>query len=256
MFFSGLTNAGNARLGVSAAACIEHAPVGFLPGGHLTIPLFPFAIVDQHTAGSSMANGGGLWSQQIETGRGFDNVTWNPETHSVEQGPDGLPEITLTLSPNSAGSNPDSFVPLKFSAATPTDSSSQAVGWMKNGVSAADLQSLGLTQLSFPSTISAATLSRLECAETGAWLQCHPGQSFVVCLCNPKVSPADSKTSTKSATSSTLSTVQLNRPVAARIMACGVSPTGNVRVILQPCVLISSTAVMSSSPQATLNRYV
>ncbi len=256
MFFSGLADAGNARIGVSAAASIEHAPVGFLPGGQLTIPLLPFGIVDQDTDDPAKVNAGGIWSQNIETGKGFDNLTWNPESHSVVQGPDGLPEITMTLSSNSAGGCADSFVPLKFSAVAPTSSSSQAVHWMQNGVSSADLQSLGLNQLSFPSTISAATLSRLECADISVWLRSHAGQSYIVCLCNPAVGQATTQASSESTATSVLSTIQLDRAVAARIMASGVSPNGDIRVVLQPCVLITSTAVMSSSPQAALNRYV
>jgi hypothetical protein len=256
MFFSGLTNARNARIGVSATACIEHAPVGFLPGGQLTIPLLPFGIVDQGTADAATLTSGGIWSQHIENGKGCDNFTWHPESHSVVQGPDGLPEITMTLSSNSAGASADSFVPLKFSTLQPTNSSSQAVNWMQNGVSSADLQTLGLNQLSFPCTISTVNLSRPECADIGIWLQSHTGQSFIVCLCNPAAARTTFSTSSTSTTSSILSMAQLNRAVAARIMACGVSPNGDVRVVLQPCILITSTAIMSSSPQATLNRYV
>ncbi len=254
MFFSGLTGVRNARLGVSAAARIEHAPAGFLPGGNATIPVLPFSIVDQSNGDGSMRNAGGQWSQQIESGKGSDNLSWNPEQRTVEKGPDGLPEITLTLSPNSAGNKPDSFVPLKFAAVSPTGNSCQTVNWMQHGVTAADLKSLGLNQLSFPSTMSVSTLSNRECVEIAAWLQSHAGQSFVVCLCNPGASAAGSQNN--SPAGSVLSTVQLNRAVAARIMASGISAGGEVRICLQPCVLITSTAVMSSSSQATLNRYV
>ena len=114
MFFSGLTGVSHARLGVSAAARIEHAPVGFLPGGSATIPVLPFAIVDQSQADGSIVNASGIWSQQIENGNGFDNLSWNPVHRTVENGPDGLSEVTLTLSPNSAGNKPDSFVPLSL----------------------------------------------------------------------------------------------------------------------------------------------
>jgi hypothetical protein len=256
MFFSGLTSAGQARIGVSATACLEHAPVGFLPGGHVTIPLLPFGIVDQCTADAAPVNSGGTWSQHIENGKGCDNLTWHPESHSVVQGPDGLPEITMTLSSNSAGGSADSFVPLKLSAISPAGGSSQAVNWLQNGVSSADLQTLGLNHLSFPCTISTVSLSRPECVDVAAWLQSHTGQSFIVCLCNSAVfEPAPGSSST-SITKTPLSTAQLDRAVAARIMACGVSPKGDVRVVLQPCVLITSTAITSSSPQATLNRYV
>jgi hypothetical protein len=256
MFFSGLTNAGNARIGVSATACIEHSPVGFLPGGHVTVPLLPFGIVDQGTADAARVTGGGIWSQHIENGKGCDNFTWHPESHSVVRGPDGLPEITMTLSSNSAGANADSFVPLKFSTLSPTDSSSQAVNWMQNGVSSADLQTLGLNRLFFPCTISTVNLSRPECAEIATWLQSHTGQSFIVCLCNSAVSEPTPDSSSTSIAKAPLLTAQLDRAVAARIMACGVSPKGDVRVVLQPCVLVTSTAIMSSSPQAILNRYV
>ncbi len=249
MFFSGLTGVQYARLGVSAAAGIEHTPAGFQPGGSATIPVLPLAIVDQSQGDSSILNAGGLWSQQIESGRGSDNLSWNPEQHSVENGPDGLPEITLRLSPNSAGNAPDSFVPLRFSATPPTGNVSQTVHWMQNGVAADDLKTLGLSQLAFPSTLSTTTLSNTECTQIAAWLQAHTGQSFMVCLCSPTIGAAP-------ATGNGLSTVQLIRPVAARIMASGISVGGEVRIRLQPCVLITSTAVTSTSPQATLNRYV
>ena len=172
----------------------------------------------------------------------------------VENGPDGLPEITLTLSPNSAGYRPGSFVPLKFAATSPTSNSCQTVNWMQHGVTAADLKTLGLNQLAFPSTVSASMLSRTECVEIAAWLLSHAGQSFIVCLCNPTFRSGGSENESDVGTA--LSTVQLNRAVAARIMASGISAGGEIRICLQPCVLITSTAVMSSSAQATLNRYV
>ncbi|MEJ7592539.1 MAG: hypothetical protein WKF77_13385 [Planctomycetaceae bacterium] len=254
MFFSGLTGVRHARLGVSAAARIEHSPVGFLPGGNVTIPVLPFSIVDQSYGDDSMKSGGGQWSQQIESGKGCDNLSWNPEQRAVENGPDGLPEITLTLSPSSSGNKPDSLVPLKFSAASPTGNSCQTVNWMQHGVTADDLKTLGLNQLTFPSTMSASTLSKTECAEIAAWLQSHTGQSFIVCLCNSTVGPAGSEK--QLTVGSVLSTVQLHRAVAARIMASGFSAGGEVRICLQPCVLITSTAVMSPTSQATSNRYV
>jgi hypothetical protein len=254
MFFSGLTGVRNARLGVSAAAMIEHAPAGFLPGGRATIPVLPFSIVDQSNGDGSLRNSGGQWSQLIESGKGSDNLSWNPDQRTVENGPDGLPEITLTLSPNSVGNKPDSFVPLKFAAASAPGSSGQTVNWMQHGVTAADLKTLGLKQLAFPSTMSISTLSNTECGEIAAWLSSHPGQSFIVCLCNPTVDTSASEN--ESAVGTVLSTVQLNRAVAARIMASGMSAGGEVRICLQPCVLITSTAVMSSSSQATLNRYI
>lgn len=254
MFFSGLTGVRNARIGVSAAARIEHAPAGFLPGGNATIPVFPFSIVDESPGDDAVQNAGGQWSRQIEAGTGSDNLSWNPEQRVVEDGPDGLPEITLTLSPNSVGNEPGSFVPLKFAATHSTGKSCQAVNWLQLGVSAADLKTLGLSHLSFPSTMSASTLSNSECAEIAVWLHSHVGQSFIVCLCHPVVSSAVSED--EPAVGSGISTVQLSRAVAARIMASGISTGGNVRICLQPCVLITSTAVMSSSLQPTLNRYV
>lgn len=253
MFFSGLTGVQYARLGVSAAARIEHSPVGFLPGGSATVPVFPLAIIDQSPGDAALINGSGLWSQEIESGQGTDNLTWNPEQRNVENGPDGLPEITLTLSPNSVGTEPDSFVPLRFAAAAPTGDSSQTVEWMRNGVTAEDLKTLGLNQLAFPSTMAAAGLSPTECTQVAAWLQSHAGQSFIVCLCTPQPDNTDSQ---GSASVNGVATVKLVRPVAARIMASGISAGGEVRVLLQPCVLITSTAVNSTSPQATLNRYL
>jgi hypothetical protein len=194
MFFSGLTGVQHARIGVSASARIEHSPKAFLPGGNATIPVLPFAIIDQAQSGASTLKSGGLWSQEIESGRGSDNLSWNPEQRSVENGPDGLPEITLTISPGSSGNKSDSFVPLRFAAASRVGTTSQTVNWMRHGVSAEDLKSLGLSQLSFPSTISMLSLSSIECAEIGALLQSQTGQSFIVCLSGDQFSAANSGT--------------------------------------------------------------
>ena len=254
MFFSGLTGVHLARLGVSAAAKIEHSPTGFLPGGNTTIPVLPFAIRDQGPAGESLSNGGGLWSREIEAGQGSDNLSWNPEQHSVENGSDGLPEITLTISSASSVGSPDSFVPLRFAAVASTKNSGQIISWMQNGVTAEDLKTMSLSQLSFPSTIPVSSLSNTECAEIAAWLQSHQGRTFIVCLCGSNIGAANSRNS--SAKGSAQSTVQLNRPVAARIMASGIDSRGVVRVRLQPCVLITSTAVTSSSATAAQNRYL
>ncbi len=253
LFFSGLTGVRNARLGVAAAARIEHAPVGFQPGHNLTIPVLPFAIVDKSQIDGMDINGNGLWSEQIETGKGSDNLSWNPQQHAVENGPDGLPEITVTLTPNSGGAGPDGLVPLKFAATSEKDSTSQTVNWMQHGVPVEDLQSLGLTTLSFPSTMPVVGLTNQTCAEVAAYLQAHTGQAFVVCLCSPAASVT--KSGAQASGSTALSTVKLNRPVAARVMAVGIS-AGSVRIRLQPCVLITSTAIMSASPPASLNRYI
>lgn len=252
LFFSGLTGVRNARLGVTAAASIEHAPVGFQPGRNLTIPVLPFAIVDQSQIDGKDINGNGLWSEQIESGKGSDNLSWSPQQHAVDNGPDGLPEVTVTLTPNSAGAGPEGLVPLMFAAASEKDSTSQTVNWIEHGVPVEDLQSLGLSTLSFPSTMPVVGLTNQTCAEVATYLQAHIGQAFIVCLCNPAASATTSGTRSGS---TALSTVKLNRPVAARVMAVGIS-AGSVRIRLQPCVLITSTAIMSASPPASLNRYI
>ncbi len=252
MFFSGLHGVHHARVGVSAAAKIEHAPLAFLPGGNISIPILPFSIVDE--SDGSMQDASGPWSEQIESGKGADNLSWNSEQHTVENGADGLTEITLKLSPNSPNPKPDSFVSLKFAATSATGDSCQTVNWMQHGVTAADLKTLGLNQLDFPCTMSVSRLSKPECIEIARWLHSHAGQAFIVCLCRPQVSPAGR--SKESAVGSVSSTVELNRAVAARVMCSGISATGEVRICLQACVLITSTALTSCSSQVRLNRYV
>ena len=196
-----------------------------------------------------------MWSQKIESGKGTDVVTWNPVTHSVDDGSDGLPEIALTLSPNPALQQ-DCFIPLRFAATFASGDTSPSVNWMQNGVSQDDLKTLGLSQLSFPSTLPSCKLSRNECAETAEWLNGHIGQSFIVCLCSPTSAASMSSDSSSTSTNTTGSNVKLNRAVAARVMGCGVTPAGDVRILLQPCVLITSTADTSSSPTTPCNRYI
>lgn len=254
MFFSSLTGVRNAKIGVTAIARIEHAPVGFQPGKNLTIPVFPLGIIDQIQIDTPPRNTAGIWSEQVESGKGSDNLSWNPEQRTVQFGPDGLPEVTLTLTPDTCGAGPEGLVPLMFTATASNDESSRNVRWMKYGVAAEDLETLGRSSLSFPSTIPTSGLSKRECGEIADYLKDQTGQPFIICLCDPITASSSSKT--QMSNFGALSTVQLNRPVAARIMAVGMTPDGSVKIQLQPCVLITSTAIMSPSSPAAHNRYI
>ena len=50
--------------------------------------------------------------------------------------------------------------------------------------------------------------------------------------------------------------IKLQRPVAARVVYVGQRSKDTVDVVLQPCVLISATAMMAPQNSVARNRYV
>ncbi len=244
LFFSGLTGLRNARLGVSASVSMEHAPCAFRPGPQASVPMLPFAILNDTGAGTPKAESArsGHWTKSIESGSGRDRYSWNIDRHQFEVGPDGVPEITVTLY-SSGSTGADAFVPLSFCAQRAGQSSSATSEWILSGLTQLDLRSLGRSEVTYPGTLPSCSLSSKQMESISVVLRAKIGEPCVVSLCS-------------SAESGESSEIKLSRPVAARIIRVTPSIEGCTKVTLQPCVLITATAVTSGEPALADNRYV
>jgi hypothetical protein len=252
-FFSGLTGIRKADIGIRAMAKLEHSPVAFRPGKGVNVPILPFAICDRVVASGEGKQAGeglletaenqvasGYWSNNAESGKGQDAYSWSDEKRQFENGPDGLPEVTVTIYSSSSAGHDDAFIPMLFAQSGIVGSSSYA-RWIHEGLSTSDLTSD--TEIRFPGTMNVGLLKPTDLLACRTALENRIGEPLIVALC------ALSSTSE-------LKQMTLDRPVSARIVRVTNAASGSIKVVLQPCVLVTSTAVTSSTPSAHLNRYI
>ena len=244
--FYGLTESGSHSASVKSTVLLEHSPVAFRAGAGQSIPMLPFAICDEvvSTGTESAAGALGYWSANIESGKGQDQYSWNAETHTFESGPDGLPEITVTIYSTASAGNPDAFIPICFSSGIGNSSDARFPEWIKTGVTGEDLASMGYKELGFPGNIPVASLKPQTLLTCRTSLQNKSGEACLVPLCSAIP------------TSGEVTSLTLKRPVAVRIVRVSNSVSGSLKVTLQPCVIATSTAVTASNPDQALNRYV
>jgi hypothetical protein len=244
--FFGLTGSGPRSASVKSTVLLEHSPAAFRAGAGQSIPILPFAVCDEvMNAGSESAAGAlGYWSANIESGKGQDQHSWDAETHNFESGPDGLPEITVTIYSTASAGNPDAFIPISFSSRNGNSSDARFQEWIRTGVTGEDLASMGYKELAFPGTIPVASLKLQTLLSCRTLLQNKSGEACLIPLCS--VIPASGE----------VTSLTLKRPVAARIVQVSNSVSGSLKVTLQPCVMATSTAVTASNPDEALNRYV
>lgn len=254
LFFSGLTGLRSANPGVSSTVVLEHAPAAFRPGPKSSVPMLPFAVLDRAPGSSDSPDTTGHWTRNIESGTGSDHFSWNASSRQFEFGPDGLPEVTVTISSGTSLSGPDAFVPLCFCATRAGQASSGIPEWIENGLAHDDLQTLGLHEVAFPGSLPTLSLSSRQLNSVSGALQRKVGEPFVVCL--GSVGPPPGNGQENSDSSAALSAISLLRPVAARIVRVAQGNGGTIRVTLQPCVLATSTAITASSRSVAANRYV
>ncbi|MFO1000994.1 MAG: hypothetical protein U0936_11680 [Planctomycetaceae bacterium] len=244
--FYGLTGSGSHSASVKSTVLLEHSPVAFRAGAGQSIPMLPFAICDEVADTGAESAGGtlGYWSANVESGKGQDLYSWNTETRMFESGPDGLPEITVTIYSTASAGNSDAFIPICFSSGIGNSSDARFQQWIKTGVTGEDLASMGYKELAFPGSIPVASLKPQTLLTCRTSLQNKSGEACLIPLCSAIP------------TSGEVTSLTLKRPVAVRIVRVSNSANGSLKVALQPCVIATSTAVTASNPDQALNRYV
>ncbi len=245
-FFYGLTGSRSNPSTVQCTVHLEHSPRAFRAGAGQSIPILPFAICDDLSGPDSgpAVQTPGYWTSSIESGKGQDKYSWNAATHQFESGPDGLPEITVTVYSTTSVGNPDSFIPISFSNDKGNVGGSHIPEWIRNGLTGDDLQSMGYSELAFPGSVPVTTLTSQDLLNCRTALQEKSGEACLISLCSAL--PAKTE----------LTSITLKRPVAARVVQVSQITSGSLKVILQPCVIATSTAVTSTTPDAAVNRYV
>jgi hypothetical protein len=255
MFFSGITGLNTFGPSSSASVRIEHTPAGFQPTSSASVPMLPLAIPD--SPGSSS---GCTWTSMIEQNHGPDGLAWIPERQQIETGPDGLPEITLTICPDESAPHFGKLQPWCFPGERSGDYS--ATERITHGLTLATFQSAGVSCMTFPQKYCGVRISRQSLPEVAEAIGKLRGRAVLFCLVGgPQTASAGSSADEQvaapdsSPAESGASAAELTRPVAARIMNIRLNDE-ECSVTLQPCVLCTSTAVTGDSTANSENRYV
>ncbi|MBL8818642.1 MAG: hypothetical protein JNL58_21625 [Planctomyces sp.] len=260
LFMSGLMGRSSAMVDVEAVVAIDHSPVGFVPSGNVSIPAMPFAIPDDSSSSNS-------WSHLIEDGHGSDRFSWNADRNQIEQGPDGLPEMTLAITGGQSAIADGQLIPLRVS-----DPRVGAVGFRQcicSGLDQKALRYAGVEEIQLPQHLPLSVIEARDLHRIADSLGEMRGNSVIYFL-SESVESDRSNGSGKSVDSgasgvadedsqsavANAQTLLLTRPVAARIMRVRQDDSGRIDVTLQPCVISTSTAKMAQAPAANPNRYV
>lgn len=257
LFFAGITGLDRIDIGVQASVRIEHSPIAFRPGHQLPVPMLPFAICDQlissdsegqssssdvdHSEGVSAMSG--YWTSNVESGNGRDLFSWNCESHQFEMGPDGLPEVTVTIYSSSSAGHDDAFIPMPFGS-TGVRGAGAYPTWIQNGLTIEDLEKSDQSEIRYPGKMIAGMITPTDLAVCRSSLESKIGDPCIVSLCSMN-SSGDG-----------LLEMTLKRPVGARVVQVSNASSGSLKVVLQPCVVTTSTAVTATSPSASINRYI
>jgi hypothetical protein len=168
---------------------------------------------------------------------GADEVSWNSEQRIFEQGPDGIPEISVELTTEPSGS-PDELSLLDFSGGDQT-AARPLKRQIEEGLRFADLEVLGWKELALPAVFPALQPQAEQLAELQVELASGRMEPSLLMLCSRLASGG----------------VSLQRAVAVRVVNAVQSDVQTVRLRFQPCVMVTSMAV-TGSPETSENRYV
>lgn len=92
LFLTGVTRVSAGEVRALAEATIDNHIVGFQSVGGARVPMLPLAILRNDPSGQRQDT----WQVQIEKRRGPDNYRFDPSNGEVHPGSDGIPEIELT----------------------------------------------------------------------------------------------------------------------------------------------------------------
>lgn len=228
LFFGGLTRIPAGDVAAMAEATIDNHVVGLQTVGGARIPGIPLAILSYAPDNSTAAT----WRNQIELRRGADQFRFDPVTQTVDAGPDGIPEIVLTVPMH--GTQPAaSNMRLVFVQKQPDES--QFEEQFRQGWSDQHLEHRAgrILLTTGPEMFKAAQSVRAECL--GAMKEII-GQCRVVMLFQEEWAAGNDG----------WGQIQSAGMVAGRIMAVVEQPGQSPQIVFQPGVLATRSAMLIS----------
>lgn len=228
LFVRGLTHVAAGEVRAQAEASIDNHVVGFQSVGGARVPMLPLSILAKDPLGQRQDT----WQIQIENRRGEDKFRYDPSTHEAVAGSDGIPEIILN--PAVPGADPITANMAFFDVHGqvghfPLEEQIQ-LGWSLQDLERRDGRFL-MTR--GPELFSAKATMSKPAAEA---LKTIVGECRAVMLYE-NFTQTDQNGS---------GTIQSSGLVAGRVMAVQESGGMNYRLVFQPGVLATHSAVLPS----------
>ncbi|MCA9064106.1 MAG: hypothetical protein KDA96_13635 [Planctomycetaceae bacterium] len=253
LLMPGVTGVSSALLDVSSSVELNNHLVGFRSANGVNIPMLPFVAEDRSSADSSS------WKSCIEDGRGRDQFSWNQRGDVVESLEDGIPEIEFRLhvADNTEASSANGrdegceLQCLQFSAGTsqqPGQAGASDAERIRRGLCEADLHGQPGNLFQFPQSMTTTPVTAKSLTTMSRALADIEGQERILCLCEPAAETGADRNAGSS--------VQLVRPVAVRILSVRRKAKDDIRIVCQPCVLTTPTAIMQTDRPQPENRYI
>lgn len=246
-FFNGFSKKADVDLVKSCEVTADNRLVGVRPLDGLAAPMLPLAILKADAAGLRKD----VWDAAIKARRGGDEYGWNSETGRITKGGDGIPEIVLnTKKERGDGAEPTVQLVDLGNGLSPAGINRQ----IREGLAAEDLKRWE-GELRLQTGVELKSRARFD-QSIASTLKATAGEPRICLLYEPRNAAAGSAAgSTGDGDGRVLAT----RFVAARVMSVTAGEEGSQRIVLQPCVLVTPTAVTDDSDgysTVSLNRYI
>ncbi len=251
-FLSGLIGITRGNISEYSEAILKNQIVGFRPCHRCATPIVPLALPEDPTFDAA-----GCWSTEIETDRGQDKVTWDASRKAAFSGRDRLPELVLTIKSGDTTGGPG--IAQLVSWNTDTSVRNTLVQFV-TGLGTQHLSAASEGVLAFPSAAGQVPVNSDDVREIAKAIRPLIGEVRIFPLYD--VSDSAQLSTEQSAVggesqNTTAMDHQLLRVVAARVIRLEVISRQQIRIVFQPAVLSTPTAVISASNRTTPhNRYV
>lgn len=224
-----------AELSVRVEASVNNHVYGVRPVLDTTVPVLPFGILRKETTDQKRPS----WSSDIDGGAGTDLWAYDLTTRSVIHEPDGIPEITLTLDDESGltgGETPPASrkvnaALLKFGSES---SSERLPRQFEQGLNVVDLERTGGELIPDVRPFNISAKFRLPSRDVKS-LSAIGGEARLLLLYSERPVPGPNEQAQ----------VRCEGLVAGRIMNIEHQTGQPVRIILQPAVVATRTALAS-----------
>jgi hypothetical protein len=241
LFLRELTRQPVADVGVSAEASVDYRVIGVRPFDGAAAPALPLAILAADSAGVRTDT----WVHQIEQGQGADLYGIDRETGRVVPEPDGLPELTLASAPLRGETAEAARFNMRLVDVGAGLTTGLLVEQVENGWIADDLASRGgeLTLGGSPLVLPAMPVVPGRVRDA---LPFVIGQRRIALLYTESGAPHRRG----------VGLVSVLRFVALRIMDVAPAADGAVRIVVQPTVIATRTAVLADTGDGEANPYL
>lgn len=228
LFMQGISSAPEGDAAEDAQATIDNTLVGLRPYDHVNVPALPIAVLQRDPSGKRKDT----WQTQIDNRQGKDEFGFDAESGQVTEGPDGIPEIVLQGMPVKGKPNDANAVILDIGTGLQTDFLQTQVetGWTTEDLSSFD----GI--LNFAESSPLIKCGAALGSDIASLLRPMIGQPRIILLYN-KHTPEGT---------AGMGTIRAVEPAAGRVMDVQTNPDGTTRIVFQPTVVTTRTAVLSS----------